>query len=434
LSAPTPEATPEKPRPVRGFSFPTSAANSWKATRTDTLLAGVVLGALFVAALVAMRHRGSYTDELDHFAQIELFVRGEWRVLSRYLTTIPGYHALVAAILSVFGVDSLNAARLVNAAFALVAVGTFHALRRRAWPGTETLATAQLLVLPILVPLFFLVYTDVLALALLLLATLATLASRHVISALLLVALVFVRQNEVVFAGFLAALAAWPLWQSRGRSALRKIVVAAIPYALPVLAFLAFWAWNGSISLSKEQMGVHPDASFHAGNLFFAVFLAGVLLPLHAVAGFAEFVARAREKPWLIAIPPLVFAAFWFGFRSDNPYNAQIPTYFIRNGLLLAIANEPSVRAITAAITTIAACGLAPTRLAPRAAYWLYPVAALFLSASWLVEQRYALVPFVLFLAFREHRGRAVEWATAALWLLLAVLVFGGMMAVRFFI
>ena len=424
---------PEKPRPVRGFSFLTSAGNSWKATRIDSLVAGIVLGILFVAALVAMRHRGSYTDELDHFAQIELFLRGEWRVIHT-LTTIPGYEAVVAAILSLFGADSLKAARLVNAAFALIAAGAFHALRRRIWPGTETLATTQFLVLPILVPLYFLVYTDVFALALLLLATLATLASRHWISAALLVALVFVRQNEVVFAGFLAALAAWPLWQERGRSALREMLIAAIPYALPVIAFLAFWAWNGSISLSKEQSALHPDLCLHAGNLFFAMLLAGVLLPFHAIAGFGEFVARARAKPWLIAIPLLVFAAFWFGFRSDNPYNAQFPAYFIRNGLLLAIATEPWIRAIAASIVTIAACGLAPTRLEPRAAYWLYPVAALFLSASWLVEQRYALVPFVLFLAFREHRSRRIEWATAALWLLLAVLIFGGMFAVRFFI
>ena len=429
MSENTRHVIPEKPRPVRGFSFLTS----WHATRTDALVCGVVLGALFIAALAAMRHRGSYTDELDHFAQVQLFLRGEWRVIHT-LTTIPGYEAVVAAILSLFGADSLKSARLVNAAFALVVVGAFHALRRRVWPGTETLATAQLLVLPILVPLFFLVYTDVFALALLLLATLATLASRHWISGALLVALVLVRQNEVVFAGFLAALAAWPIWQERGRAALREILVAAIPYALPVIVFLAFWAWNGSISLSKEQSTLHPDVSLHAGNLFFALFLAGVLLPFHAIAGFGEFLARARTKPWLVAIPLLVFAAFWFGFRSDNPYNAQFPTYFIRNGLLLAIANEPVVRAIAGTIVTIAACGLAPTRLEPRAAYWLYPVAALFLAASWLVEQRYALVPFVLFLAFREHRGRGIEWATAALWLLLAVFVFGGMMAVRFFI
>lgn len=422
---------PEKPRPVRGFSF----MASWKSTRTDALVAGVVLGVLFVAALVAMRHRGTYTDELDHFAQIQLFLRGEWRAIGT-LTTIPGYHALVAAILALVDADSLKAARLVNAAFALAAVGAFHSLRRRIWPGTETFATVQLVVLPILVPLFFLVYTDVLALALLLFATLATLASRHVISALLLVALVLVRQNEVVFAGFLAMLAMqpafgirdrrWPEW----RDAMRR----AAPYALPVAVFVAFWAWNGSISLSKSQSALHPDASLHAGNVFFAVLLAGLLLPFHAIAGFGEFLAHARTKPWLVAIPLLVFAAFWFGFRSDNPYNAQFPGYFIRNGLLLAIAHEPWVRALAAAITAIAACGLASTRLEPRAAYGLYPVAALFLAASWLVEQRYMLVPFVLFLACREHRGRAIEWATAALWLLLAVLNLGGMMAVRFFI
>ena len=56
------------------------------------------------------------------------------------------------------------------------------------------------------------------------------------------------------------------------------------------------------------------------------------------------------------------------------------------------------------------------------------------LAASWLVELRYALVPLVLWLAFREHRGRAIEWATLALWLALAVWLFSGMIAVRFFL
>jgi len=84
LSANTPNAIPEKPRPVRGFSFLTS----WHATRTDALVCGVVLGALFIAALAAMRHRGSYTDELDHFAQVQLFLRGEWRVIHTLTTLV----------------------------------------------------------------------------------------------------------------------------------------------------------------------------------------------------------------------------------------------------------------------------------------------------------------------------------------------------------
>jgi alpha-1,2-glucosyltransferase len=434
LSARAPKASPEEPRHARGFSFLHAASRSLKATRADAAILGVVLGALFVAALLAMRHRGVYTDELNHYAQIELFLRGELRVFTRYLTTIPGYHAIVAAILKLTGGESLDAARLVNAAFALIAAGGFFALRRSVWPGTETLATAQLLVLPILVPLFFLVYTDVLAIALLLWATLATIAARHWLAAALLVVLISVRQNEVVWAGLCCALAAWPLVREHGVRAAREAMPLVLPYCVPVAAFLVFWAWNGSISLSHEQAALHPDVSLHLGNLFFALFVAGVLLPLHAIAGLGDFATHVRRRPWLAAIPLAVFAAFWWGFRADNPYNTAFPNYYVRNGFLIALGTEPLVRAGAGIVVALAACGLASTRLKPAAAYWLYPIAAFSLAAAWLVEQRYALVPLVLWLAFREHRGRAIEWATWALWLALAVFVFHGIIALRFFL
>ncbi len=434
MSANAPKASSDEPRHARGFSFLHAAASSLKATRADAAILGAVLGALFVAALLAMRHRGVYTDELDHYAQIQLFLRGELRVLTFYLTTIPGYHAIVAAILRIAGGDSLDAARLVNAAFSLIAVAGFHALRRALWPGTETLATAQLLVLPILVPLFFLVYTDVLALALLAWADFATISSRHWLAAALLVVLVSVRQNEIVWAGFLCALAAWPLVRARGVRAWREAASLVLPYCVPVAAFLAFWAWNGSISLSHQQSALHPDVSLHAGNLFFAVFIAGLLLPFHAIAGLGDFATRVRRRPWLAVVPLVVFAAFWWGFRADNPYNTAFPNYYVRNGFLIALGAEPLVRAAAGAVVALAACGLAYTRLKPAAAYWLYPIAAFSLAASWLVEQRYALVPLVLWLAFREHRGRAIEWATWALWLALAVFVFHGIIALRFFL
>ena len=434
MSARTPKASPDEPRHARGFSFLDAAAKSLKATRADAAILGVVLGALFVVGLLAMRHRGVYTDELNHYAQIQLFLRGEFRIFTLYLTTIPGYHAIVAGILKITGGDSLDAARLVNAGFSLIAVTGFFALRRKLWPGTETLATAQLLVLPILVPLFFLVYTDVLALALLLWATFATIAGRHWLAAALLVVLVSVRQNEIVWAGLLCALAAWPLVRAQGMRAWRKAAPLVLPYCVPVAAFLAFWAWNGSISLSHAQAALHPDVSLHAGNLFFALFVAGVLLPFHTVAGLADFATHLRRRPWLVAIPLAVFAAFWWGFRADNPYNTAFPNYYIRNGLLIAIGTEPLVRACAGIVVALAACGLAFTRLRPTAACWLYPIAAFSLAASWLVEQRYALVPLVLWLAFREHRGRAIEWATWALWLVLAVFVFRGIIALRFFL
>ena len=58
----------------------------------------------------------------------------------------------------------------------------------------------------------------------------------------------------------------------------------------------------------------------------------------------------------------------------------------------------------------------------------------MFLAASWLVELRYVLVPLVLWLAFREHRSRPVEYATWALWLVLAVCMYVGTVTQWFFL
>jgi len=44
------------------------------------------------------------------------------------------------------------------------------------------------------------------------------------------------------------------------------------------------------------------------------------------------------------------------------------------------------------------------------------------------------LVPLVLWLAFREHRSRPVEYATWALWLVLAVCMYVGTLTHWFFL
>ena len=90
------------------------------------------------------------------------------------------------------------------------------------------------------------------------------------------------------------------------------------------------------------------------------------------------------------------------------------------------IARYPVGRAVASVIFAIALCGLARTRLRPQGAIALYPVATVFLVASWLIELRYELVPLALWLALREHRDGKIEYATLALWLSLAVLMVGG--------
>ena len=80
------------------------------------------------------------------------------------------------------------------------------------------------------------------------------------------------------------------------------------------------------------------------------------------------------------------------------------------------------------------AVGLLWQRWLVPAARWLWPVVLPFLALSWLIEQRYCLIPFGLLLAWREASSRRKEWITLALWLSLAVLFFWGMISGRLYL
>jgi len=384
-------------------------------------LLAVVLGVSYVLAAVFASAGWRVGDEIVHFQQIEMFRLGDFHVLDAYLTVIPGYHLIVAGVLRLIGADSLGAARLVNAAFGLLAIGGFLALRRAVNPASAGLASAQFVVLPLLAPFFFLVYTDVFSLAMILWATFASIRSRHLASALLLLAALAIRQTNVVWALLLMVMSAS---RQRGEQPQRPWVMwvrPLLPYCLPVAAFLAFWCWNGSISLSKTQAILHPDFSLHIGNASLALFLVGVLFPLHAVLALRDFAAAAARRRALLLVPLIVFAVICWLFRVDHVYNFADPTLFVRNALLLAVDRSPIWRVAYSLLASIGACVLVTTRLRPPFAVWLCPASLAALSASWLIDQRYALVPLSLWLAFREHRKPMVEWITLEFWLVLAV-------------
>jgi alpha-1,2-glucosyltransferase len=409
------------PRPV---SFP---------GRLPTRLLWLFLAALYlVATWVAMRGVTPYADELVHFPQIDLFRQGIFRIASDFLTTTPGYHAASAAIMALFGGHTVGDARAVNALFGVIAIGGFYALRRTLHPGSESPASMQFAVLPLLAPLFFVVYTDVLSLALILWAAVATFNGRHWWSAAVLLVALGVRQNNVLWTVFLAWLVAWPSLREDGLAAWRGVLARTLPYLVPLAAFFVYWLWNGSISLNRPV--AHPDLTLHAGNVFCLLFLMGALFPLHVAAGLAEFPALVRRHPLLAIVPLLVFAAFWWGYQADHRDNAVMPEWFLRNGLVMAASTDPVTRGWTALVAALGVAGWMSTRLRPREAYWLVPFSIGFLSLSWLIEQRYALIPLAFWLAFRPMRGRFVEWANFALWLAVTVLVVQGTLRWKFFL
>jgi len=369
-------------------------------------------------------------DEVAHYVHINRFDHGDFRIAWDILTVLPGYHALSAAVLWATDQRMLAAARLLNAVYGLLAIGAFHWMRKVSVGKADAAATLQFALLPILFPYDFMVYTDVLSLAFVLAAGAATLARRDIISGVLMIGALCIRQTNVIW----LPLYAW-LALSRDEtfvSSLRLALARTWPYALGVGLFLIYWIWNGSVSLSKEQTTMHPDFSFHIGNLYFTLFLCALLFPLQVLDGLKPFVRNVRARPWLLSVPIVAFGVFWLGFRVDHPFNQADEPWTVHNHLLQWVVSAGWSKAAFGLIAVAAGCGLSGSRLHPRSAWMLYPLTFVALASSWMIEHRYALVPITFWLVFRERQNEKIETATTALWAVLAVCACLGTFTGRF--
>ncbi len=390
---------------------------------------------LFVTAAIFAQSAGLRGDEMVHFQQVEWLLAGHYAAVPD-LTTIPGFHALVALALRLAGVESLAAARVVTMAFALAAVLGFRSLRQMLAPGEDpSLATVQFLFLPILFPFSFLLYTDVPSVALVLWMLRLGLARRHIAAGTLGILALLFRQTNVAWITFVAVLF-WVDAETEDQSAATPLRRASVlwPYAIGIGSFFAYWLWNGRISLSAAQAAAHPDLRLHTGNLFFLLFLCAILfLPLLPL-WLTRYAVQARSRPALLAIPLALAALYALSFRVDHPYNLILPEYVLRNGILTYVTAHRAAFAAFGAIAAIAGAALCAVRLQRRSFVLLYPATMLIVSASWLIETRYDLIPLTFFLAFRQMENRLAEGMLALFWMPCGFIFLFAMLDLRFFL
>ena len=392
----------------------------------SALTAVYALCACYAASIGVMQ-----LDEFDHFEQIQRFRHGIFSPFVETLTTIPGYHLVVAALLRLVGGDSFAAARLVTSVFGLFAVVGFHRLRSDAVGHEDYLATAQFAVLPIFFLFAFMVQTDAASLALTLWAAWAAGRQRHWLAGFFLLAAEGMRQNNVLW----LALLAWPIVGRIGhtRAGLAGFAQRILPYALAAAAFVAYWAGHGSVVLARGQLSAHPDFSLHSGNLFYLMFLGAILFVFPCVDSWLRFVASVRQRPWLIAVPLGLAAAYLATFKVDHPFNLIQPPD-LRDWLLMRTQASTLWYCGFGAVAVFGGLGLLWQKLLTRDTAVFWAVTALFVSLSWLIEQRYYLIPYALFMAWRAPQPEWAERATLALWAPLAVLLFWGMMTGQLYI
>ena len=411
-------APPASPPPI-----PPRAASG--AARTGGLLL-VALGVL-VAGHLTMLNVKALCDESAHRDQIQRFLRGDFSQ-AEGLTVIPGYHAAIALGARLVGQSSLPWLRRISLGFSFLAVVAFLQNAISFEASSARLRTLQFLFLPIVFPYFFVLYTDIASLLCVLLMLLAARWDRPAAAGAFGAVSVLMRQNNIVWVAFtlLVLLLAWGgrsgtprgnvLALLRGRASVRAVGAALAaygPFLLTFLGFAAFVAARRDVAMADTSH--HPFPEVHFGNVYYLLFHTFLLfLPLH-VANAPLVLRRVRARPVLTALLLLAFyLVYLYTFVNDHEYN-QIPR-FLRNRVLMFASQDVWHKTLFFLPIALAVLSLSVVRLRERTLYLLYPFAVLYLLPSWLIEDRYCIIPVTLFLLFVETQAKVVEYAKAILY------------------
>jgi alpha-1,2-glucosyltransferase len=388
------------------------------ANRSPLLLMAIAITAL-VWFLIFFRNTPLLVDEHENFRQITNFTNFHFKLLE--ISAMPGYHVVIASVLKATGANSIYAIRIINALIGLLSVWIFFLLVNKLDKTNRFQKSLHYLFFPILFMFFILMYTDVLSLLLVMATLLYTIDRRYVLAGLFGIASMLIRQNNVIWNAFFLALIyiehfGWTLNWNNCKAILKK----AWPFFAGFVLFTLFVIINKGVAIGDASR--HPAFKLSSGNLFYFLYCSLILfLPLH-IANLPAIYKLVTRRIWVV--PVSIFLIFWLTFRNDHPYNLIEEHYFFRNLVLTQIFSNVKLWFIFFFGCLFALLSFSVTPFLNKNHYLLYPFTILFLVPSWLIEQRYYLIPMILFLAFRKTENKYLEIALLAwFWLILFFLL-----------
>lgn len=397
-----------------------SVAGRWEADRACYVVAvAVTLG---WAWAYSTWQPGTLVDEGGHLANIQHFLAHTpgW---PEAMPMLPGYHYMVISLRELWpGLDPLYAARWTTALVTLVGFAAFALARERLSGRPAGRETLLLALLPLTQPFTGLAYTDMPALAFVLVAWWAQVSGRPAFAALALVGAVALRQTNLVWAVFFV------LWEWIRDDAPRGTWLRRVAWLAVFLAAAA-----GTIVLAgRLTVGSQHgnEFRFNIASIHFAAALLVVLgLPVwlaHAKGAWALGVNAWRTRRALamlcacggvtgVAVLALTFAnphvwnreLFWEGCSFT----------LLRNWPLVAIDTHPWLRVVSALIIVLMAFAVALVIVRQRhaKALWLVlTIGAVPVATNGLVEPRYLISGAVFALCLLEI-GRS-DWRRLAIW------------------
>jgi alpha-1,2-glucosyltransferase len=396
----------------------------WLGSRAEACAAAAAIGLACLCALLRLRNIDLVADERVHLSQIEMLMRGDLEIHER-LTTIPGYHAAIALLARMTGTRYASELRVLSALIGLPVIAVFYLTARQLTPRFAAVATLQFAFLPVLFPLFFVLYTDAFSLLLILLAVLLALHHHRNAAAAVAIISVLVRQTNIFgLALVLGLVYLGDHGLARPREPLATSLRRNVVFVLGLAGFAVFAVVNRGVAVGDRW--AHP-LKLSLGNVYLFLFLYFFLvLPVH-LADLKSALARLADRR-MLGLSLLLYGVFMFTFTSDHPYN-QVTVHpfkvfaghwvkygsFLHNELLHLATRSVVTRTVFFIPVLLSCLLLRNTRLVQPRFLATYPLLLLLLTPSSLIEYRYGLIPLTLLLLARERRSPALEYATAVL-------------------
>lgn len=383
---------------------------SRSSARCFSVISFLVLGTTFSLLCVHMPSR-PLVDEASHHLPIVNQIRSGQAIGPKLPAMFLGYHFTLGYASRWTGIESLQGLRAITTFMSWLSILVFFAACRKLNGEAAWLRSMQFLLMPLVFPFSFLVYTDVFSLGVLLAALFFFLTHRLWLAGACGGLSLLVRQTNLYWLGVML------VWQSIStrQSTVREKVwslpsqvgLATMLFVLPV----AFEAQRGFLPLRRGHV------AFTFGNIW--LFLSAV-----AVLFFpAVSVRRLWSDRWAILSASVPLLVMWQrSLKHLHPYNTSADCYYVRSCLIGVIQRDESWYLLMYALSVLGFGIL--LSLLPRPKRWALVGILLFpLAWPWLIEVRYMIPSFAALQLVRREFTPAIEWTLLGLFIVVSTLV-----------
>jgi len=393
----------------------------------------LILAMILIVLLAEFAYMSSapeLVDEGANWKQIKIFLNREINIKPG-LNVLPGYHALIAVVMIVFHKAGIYSARFVTIWISFASVIVFYLLTWKVCSQPSLVKTLQYSFFPLFFPFFPLVYTDILAMLLVLLAFYLVLWKKYTLSGIVALLSLLIRTNNIAWYAFLYVFIYIENYGLDLR-AFAKSLKQTWFYLFGFGVFGAYLFLNRGIALTDK--GMQPLGGLYSGNIFYLLFLwAFLFLPLN-LANIPKMIRLLKDWRWVLPTGFVTYMVYLLTFQSTHPYNQTHPSYFLRNQLLMTVTHSPTLKNAFFIPVAWSMLSIGVTRLRQKNYYSLYPFTVLSLLPIWLIEPRYCFVPISLFLLFKEEHSYLVEGLTIAMYIVVCIMLLSPLRSELFFI